>query len=90
MRSAMRRAGLQLGSGLFKPDESTTSSSFTEGTISRDLFRYKLVRSSSYVELTVNGDEMEGDGGLGHLSAAERFSRSPVSDDGSSWCRARG
>lgn len=55
-----RRAGLQLGSGLFKPDESTTSSSFTEGTLSGDLLRYKLVRSSSYVELFVNGDETKG------------------------------
>ena len=48
------------GSILFKPDQSTNSSGPIEGTISGDILRYKLVRGSSYVELTVSGDEMNG------------------------------
>ena len=40
-----------------KPDQSTNSSI---PILSGDILRYKLVRSSSYVELTVNGDEMNG------------------------------
>lgn len=49
---------LAFSSGLFKPDQSTNSSSPIEDTISGDILRNRLVRGSSYVDLTVNGDEM--------------------------------
>jgi hypothetical protein len=57
----LRQEGAKVsGSILFKPDQSTNSSGPIEGAISGDILRYKLVRGSSYVELTVNGDEMNG------------------------------
>jgi hypothetical protein len=48
------------GSIRFRPDQSTGASGPIEGTISGDVLRYKMVRGSSYVELTISGDEMNG------------------------------
>src|SRR5262249_61781253 len=57
----LEQAGSKVkGAVRFKPDQGTASSGPIEGTVSGDVFRYKLVRGSSYVELTVSGDEMIG------------------------------
>jgi hypothetical protein len=48
------------GSYRQKPDQSTNVSGPIEGTVSGDVFRYRLVRGSSDIELTVSGDEMNG------------------------------
>ena len=57
----LEQAGSKVkGAVRFKPDQGTAASGPIEGTVSGDVFRYKLVRGSSYVELTVSGDEMIG------------------------------
>ena len=48
------------GSYRQKPDQSSNVSGPIEGTVSGDVFRYRLVRGSSDIELTVSGDEMNG------------------------------
>ena len=48
------------GSYRQKPDQSTNVSGPIEGTVSGDVFRYRLLRGSSDIELTVSGDEMNG------------------------------
>jgi hypothetical protein len=48
------------GSYRQKPDQSSNVSGPIEGTVSGDVFRYRLLRGSSDIELTVSGDEMNG------------------------------
>jgi len=48
------------GSIRVRPDQSTGSSGPIDGAISGDVLRFKRVRGSSYVELTISGDEMNG------------------------------
>jgi len=48
------------GSFRQKPDQSSSVSGPLEGTVTGDVFRYRLVRGSSDIELTVSGDEMNG------------------------------
>ena len=48
------------GSYRQRPDQASNVSGPIEGTVSGDVFRYRLVRGSSDIELTVSGDEMNG------------------------------
>ena len=57
----LEQAGSKVtGAARFKPDRGMVQSGPIEGTISGDHFSYRLLRGSSYVELTVSGDEMTG------------------------------
>ena len=57
----LEQAGSKVkGAVRFKPDQGMAASGPIEGTISGDMFRYRLLRGSSYTELTVSGDEMTG------------------------------
>ena len=60
-----------------RPDQSFNLSGPIEGTVSGDVFRYRLVRGSSDIELTVSGDEMNGQTSGRRLSLRRIDSSSP-------------
>ena len=56
----LQQAGSKVtGSVSSKPD-AFGSSGPIEGSVSGDVFRYKMLRGSTYIDLTVSGDEMTG------------------------------
>ena len=57
----LEQAGSKVkGAARFKPDQGFAQSGPIEGTVSGDHFTYRLLRGSSFIELTVSGDEMAG------------------------------
>ena len=56
----LQQAGSKVsGSVRFKPD-AFSSGGPIEGSVSGDVFQYRLLRGSTYIDLTVSGDEMTG------------------------------
>jgi hypothetical protein len=57
----LQQAGSKVtGSVRFKPDQAFGNSGPIEGSVSGDVFQYRLLRGSTYIDLTVSGDEMTG------------------------------
>jgi len=55
----LQQAGSKVtGSVRFKPDQAFGSSGPIEGSVSGDVFQYRLLRGGTYIDLTVSGDEM--------------------------------
>jgi hypothetical protein len=57
----LQQAGSKVtGSVRFKPDQAFGNSGSIEGSVSGDVFQYRLLRGSTSMDLTVSGDEMTG------------------------------